>query len=167
MATVTAGTAIPVERPVVSAYTVPTESLESDGTHAWDKTTLVLVEVSAGGRRGLGYTYADPAAARLIDELLADVVRGRDAMAVPAAWEAMVRAVRNAGRAGIAAMAISAVDSALWDLKAKLLDMPLVTLLGPARESVPVCGSGGFTSYSIERLCQQLGGWAAEGMPRV
>jgi L-alanine-DL-glutamate epimerase-like enolase superfamily enzyme len=167
MATATAGAQVTVECLEVSAYTIPTDAPESDGTYEWDRTTLVLVEASAGGRSGLGYSYADTATARLIDELLADVVRGRDAMAVPAIWAAMTHAVRNLGRPGIASMAISAVDSALWDLKARLLDLPLVELLGQAHDSAPVYGSGGFTSYSIERLREQLIGWAAEGIPRV
>jgi L-alanine-DL-glutamate epimerase-like enolase superfamily enzyme len=88
-------------------------------------------------------------------------------MSVPAAWQAMVRAIRNLGRPGIASMAISAVDVALWDLKARLLDMPLVDLLGACRERVPIYGSGGFTSSTIEELERQLGGWAAAGIPRV
>jgi len=75
--------------------------------------------------------------------------------------------VRNAGRPGIGFCAISAVDQALWDLKARLLDIPLVVLLGAAHDGVPIYGSGGFTSYSDERLCEQLGGWAADGIPRV
>jgi hypothetical protein len=70
----------------VAACTVPTDWPEADGTIAWDKTTLVLVEAGAGGRTGIGYTYADRAAAHLVDELLAGVVRGRDAFAVPASW---------------------------------------------------------------------------------
>ncbi len=117
----------------------------------WEATTLVLVEVQAGGTTGLGYSYADTATARLVRDLLADVVRGRDAMAVAGSWSAMVAAIRNLGRPGIASMAISAVDAALWDLKARLLDLPLVTLLGAAKDVAPVYGSGGFTSYSIER----------------
>jgi L-alanine-DL-glutamate epimerase-like enolase superfamily enzyme len=64
-------------------------------------------------------------------------------------------------------MALSAVDTALWDLQARLLGQPLVTLLGAAHETVPVYGSGGFTSYSTARLQDQLGGWVAEGIPRV
>jgi L-alanine-DL-glutamate epimerase-like enolase superfamily enzyme len=75
--------------------------------------------------------------------------------------------VRNAGRPGIAFCAISAVDQALWDLKARLLDVPLVVLLGAAHDGVPIYGSGGFCSYSLERLREQLGGWAADGIPRV
>jgi L-alanine-DL-glutamate epimerase-like enolase superfamily enzyme len=151
----------------VLACTIPTDAPEADGTFAWNQTTLVLVEVEAGGKRGLGYSYADLATAQLIHETLADVVRCRDALAVPAAWRAMVAAIRNLGRPGVCSMAISAVDNALWDLKAKLLDVPLVSLLGAAHEAAPIYGSGGFTSYSIDRLQEQLGGWVEQGIGRV
>jgi L-alanine-DL-glutamate epimerase-like enolase superfamily enzyme len=162
-----AGAEAVIERVDVSAYTIPTDAPEADGTYAWKHTTLVVVEATAGGKRGLGYTYADTATARLIEELLADQVRGRDAMAVSAAWSAMVHAIRNLGRPGICSMAIAAVDACLWDLKARLLDLPLVTLLGAAHDRVPIYGSGGFTSYSLKQLQEQLGGWAAQGIPRV
>jgi L-alanine-DL-glutamate epimerase-like enolase superfamily enzyme len=157
----------PIERLEVAAYTVPTDMPESDGTLAWDSTTLVLVEATAGGVRGLGYTYADTATAQLIKDRLAAVVVGREAMAVPGTWTAMVAAIRNLGRPGIASMAIAAVDAALWDVKARLLDLPLVTLLGMVRDSVPVYGSGGFTSYTVAQLQDQYGGWVADGIPRV
>src|SRR3954468_18197945 len=121
---------IPIEAIEASAYRVPTDASESDGTYAWDRTILVLVETTAGGRTGVGYSYADVATARVVRDALADAVRGRDALDVPGAWEAMVASVRNLGRSGIASMAISAVDAALWDLKAKLLELPLVKLLG-------------------------------------
>jgi L-alanine-DL-glutamate epimerase-like enolase superfamily enzyme len=151
----------------VFAYTIPTDSPEADGTYAWDKTTLVLVEAAAGGKRGLGYSYADLPTAKLIEDSLADVIQGRDAFAVPAAWDAMVHAIRNLGRPGICSMAIAAVDVALWDLKARLLDLPLVTLLGAAHDIVPIYGSGGFTSYSDGQLRDQLSGWVEQGIPRV
>ena len=156
-----------IDRLDVSAYIIPTDFPESDGTLAWDRTTLVIVEATAGGRQGLGYTYADMATARLIKDLLAGVVLGRDAMAVSGAWAAMVHAIRNLGRPGIVSMAISAVDAALWDLKARLLNLPLVTVLGAVREGVPVYGSGGFTSYSNVQLQKQLAGWVADGIARV
>jgi L-alanine-DL-glutamate epimerase-like enolase superfamily enzyme len=158
---------VPIERLDVSAYTVPTDFPESDGTIKWDSTTLVVVEAAAGGKRSLGYSYADVATAKLIQELLTGIVVGRDAMSIPGTWFAMVHAIRNLGRPGICSMAISAVDSSLWDLKARLLDLPLVTLLGARRESAAVYGSGGFTSYSRAQLQKQLGGWVAEGIPRV
>jgi L-alanine-DL-glutamate epimerase-like enolase superfamily enzyme len=153
--------AVPIERVDVSAYTVPTDSPESDGTYTWDKTTIVIVEVHGGGKTGLGYTYADVSTAKLISSMLSNVVKGRDVMSVPACWMAMVESIRNLGRPGIASMAIAAVDAALWDLKARLLDLPLVTLLGASREAAPIYGSGGFTSYSQEQLQNQLGGWVA------
>jgi L-alanine-DL-glutamate epimerase-like enolase superfamily enzyme len=156
-----------IERIDVTAYKIPTDFPEADGTYAWDSTTLVLVEASAGGRTGLGYTYADTATACLVRDMLAAVVTGRDAMDIPGCWEAIVRAIRNLGRPGIASMAISAVDVALWDLKGQLLDSSLVVLLGAVRDAVPVYGSGGFTSYPIDRLQAQLGGWVAQGIPRV
>ncbi len=150
-----------------AAYKIPTDAPESDGTYAWNATTLVVVHATAGGKVGVGYTYADAATATLIRELLAGVVKGRDAFGIPGAWAAMVHSIRNLGRAGIASMAISAVDAALWDLKGKLLDLPVVTLLGAAREGAPIYGSGGFTSYDNKRLKEQLGGWVAAGIPRV
>jgi L-alanine-DL-glutamate epimerase-like enolase superfamily enzyme len=163
----TRDTTIPVEKIDVSAYKIPTDFPEADGTYAWDSTTLVVVEVTAGGTTGLGYTYADTATAQLIKDTLAAVVRGHNAMDVPGCWEAMVHKIRNLGRPGISSMAISAVDVALWDLKARLLDVSLVTLLGAVRGAVPVYGSGGFTSYPIDKLQKQLGGWVEQGIPRV
>ena len=156
-----------VDRVAVCAYTIPTDEPSSDGTLEWDSTTIVIAEVSAGGVVGLGYTYADVAAATLIDSKLAGVIEGRDPMAVEAIWRAMVDAIRNVGRPGVASMAIAAVDTALWDLKAKLLDLPLATLLGRFHDKVPLYGSGGFTSYSIERLQQQLAGWVEQGIGAV
>jgi L-alanine-DL-glutamate epimerase-like enolase superfamily enzyme len=163
----TRDTMIAVEKIDVSAYKIPTDFPEADGTYAWDSTTLVVVEVTAGGTTGLGYTYADTATAQLIKDTLAAVVKGHNAMDVPGCWEAMVHKIRNLGRPGISSMAISAVDVALWDLKARLLDVALVTLLGAVRDAVPVYGSGGFTTYSIEQLQKQLGGWVEQGIPRV
>lgn len=159
--------AVPIESLDVSTLTLRTDGPESDGTLAWDRTVMVLVEVRAGGRHGIGYTYADEATARVVADLLAYRVVGRSALDVPACHLEMERAIRNLGRDGVVAMAISAVDCALWDLKARLLDLPLCVLLGAAREEVAIYGSGGFTSYSIERLQSQLSHWVEMGIPRV
>jgi len=159
-----AATGAAVERVTARAFTVPTDAPERDGTAAWDSTTLVLAEVEAEGVVGIGYAYGEAVAAELIRSKLADVVSGLDATAVPAAWWAMRREVRNAGLPGVCATAISAVDIALWDLKGRLLGRSLAQLLGMARERVPVYGSGGFTSYSDERLQEQFAAWAREGV---
>ncbi len=160
-------TSTPIEKLAVSAYKIPTDQPESDGTIEWDSTTIVIVEAEAGGKLSLGYSYADEATARLIASQLREVVVGRDAMSPNGAFVAMVESIRNLGRPGICSMAISAVDTSLWDLQARLLDLPLVRLFGQVRNAMPLYGSGGFTSYSEENLQEQLGGWVEQGIPRV
>lgn len=159
--------ALRVESVEAAAYTVPTDQPEADGTFAWDSTTLVLVTVSGAGRHGLGWTYAPAAGVAVVEELLSAVVVGTDVMAVPATNQAMIRAVRNAGRPGLVSAAISAVDVALWDLKARVLGLPLHDLLGAARSEVPLYGSGGFTTYSRDRLTQQVEEWLDAGLVRM
>jgi L-alanine-DL-glutamate epimerase-like enolase superfamily enzyme len=156
-----------VERVSVSAYRIPTDRPESDGTARWDATTLVLVEIAAGGASGTGWSYASAAAGTLIEETLAPLVRGANALDTRALWTRMTGVVRNAGRPGIASYAIAAVDVALWDLRARLRDVALCDLMGSARETVPVYGSGGFTSYDERTLQAQLGGWAQAGFAAV
>jgi L-alanine-DL-glutamate epimerase-like enolase superfamily enzyme len=157
-------TEVGVERLDASAYEIPTDQHESDGTFEWDSTTIVVVEAHAGGETGLGYTYAPAAAGKLVEEKLAPEVEGADATAPAEIWETLGRALRNAGRPGIGAMALAAVDCALWDLNARLLGVALVDALPRAHDSVPLYGSGGFCSYSLERLREQLVGWTTEGL---
>ena len=156
-----------IEELVATPYAVPTDRPESDGTLEWDSTTIVVVEASAGGQRGLGYTYGHQAIAAVVDSTLTGVVEGMDALAPPRAWAAMQHEVRNIGRQGLVAMAISAVDIALWDLRAKLLGLSLADSLGRFREAIPAYGSGGFTSYSDAELAEQLRGWVERGCRRV
>jgi L-alanine-DL-glutamate epimerase-like enolase superfamily enzyme len=158
----------PIHSIEVSAYTVPTDAPEADGTLSWDSTTMVLVTARAGDTLGIGWTYGPTACATIVRETLSGIVVGRDAMDVAGAFDAMVKAIRNYGRPGAVGYAISAVDVALWDLKARLLDQPLFRLLGAVRTDVPVYGSGGFTSYGETQLREQLTHWALEQrIPRV
>lgn len=156
-----------VENLTVSVYRIPTDLPGGDATLTWGATTLVLVEAVAAGVTGLGFTYGSPATAPVVEHELADLVIGHDAFDVPAANDRMSRALRNAGRPGIAAGAVSAVDTALWDLKARLLGLPLLRLLGAARTEVAVYGSGGFTTYDDAQLVEQLRGWTDQGIDRV
>jgi L-alanine-DL-glutamate epimerase-like enolase superfamily enzyme len=153
-----------IDKVTASAYRIPTDGPEADGTLSWEATTLVVAEVAGGGKTGLGYSYADAAAASVIGDKLRAAICGIDAFDLPRAMQAMLRAVRNIGRPGLVATAISAVDIALWDLKGKLLAQPVVGLLGAARDAVPVYGSGGFTNYPNALLCAQLAGWVEAGM---
>jgi L-alanine-DL-glutamate epimerase-like enolase superfamily enzyme len=158
---------VPIGQIDVSAFTVPTDAPEADGTLDWDRTTIIVVHAHGGGKTGVGYTYADVTAASLIKRVLARCAAGRDAMDVEAVYAAMRRAVRNLGQQGLSATAISAVDIALWDLKARVLDVAMVGLLGAARDAVAIYGSGGFTSYTTARLEEQLAGWADAGIRAV
>ena len=156
-----------VERLEVSAYKVPTETPEADGTLTWNETTLVLVRAFGCDAVGLGYSFADVASANLIDGRLKRAVEGGNCLNIGEIWSAMLHAIRSLGRPGICSMAISAVDNALWDLKARLLHLSVLDLLGRAHPSIPAYGSGGFTSYSNLELRRQLGGWVEAGLADV
>jgi L-alanine-DL-glutamate epimerase-like enolase superfamily enzyme len=155
----------PVEDVRLGVFEIPTRSPESDGTLEWRKTTLVVVELVSAGLTGFGYTYANGATARVIHDHLVDVVQGRSCFEIEALWRDMFARLRNVGVAGIAAMAVSAVDSALWDLKAKHLGVSLVDLLGAVRNDLPIYGSGGFCSYSEPQLRQEFGRLVSNGNP--
>ncbi len=156
----------PVEQLTATGYEIPTDQPEGDGTLAWSKTTLIVAEAAGGGHRGLGYTYAGAACQPLIDGVLAGEAVGQPVLDVADSWQAMVRATRNLGRPGLVSCAVSAADTALWDLKGKLLDLPVCRLLGVVRDEVPVYGSGGFTTYDEAAARAQLERWAGEwGIP--
>ena len=159
-----------VERLETSVHEIPVDGpggVETDGTLEWDATTIVVVEAEADGATGIGYTYADAAAEALIESKLREPVLGSDPLAVGATWSRMSAELRNTGRPGLGFMALSAVDTALWDLQARLRYVPLVDALGRARDEAPVYGSGGFCNYPLERLQNQLSGWVSAGIPRV
>ncbi len=160
-------TRLTVESVEASAYTIPTDAPEADGTFAWTDTTLVLVQVNGDGHVGTGWTYGSRVTADLVKKTLAPVVAGHAYAAVEEAWQQQVRALRNIGRPGIGAMALSAVDCALWDLAARIADRPLHRLLGATRDSIPLYGSGGFTSYGRRQLADQIDGWLSQGIRRV
>ncbi len=150
------------------AYTIPTDRPEADGTLTWDATTVIVVTVADGDQQGLGWTYAGAGAVDVIKDQLASVVRGSDTTEIPRLAQQMAHACRNIGRPGVAACAISAVDIALWDLRARQLGLALTDLFGRARHSVPVYGSGGFTSYDDETTAAQLATWVDDwSIPRV
>ncbi len=158
---------VKIEQLQVSAYTIPTSSPEADGTLQWQSTTIVIVHLTAGNMTGMGYTYAHEAVAFFIQKKLKELVIGQNAFDIPGINLFLTRQIRNSGTTGIAMMAVSAIDNALWDLKAKLLALPLCTLLGAVRSSMLIYGSGGFTTYTKEQLQTQLGGWVTGGIGYV
>lgn len=159
-----------VEKLDVHAFTVPTDGpdgAEQDGTKTWSSTTMVMVVAHSGEHVGVGYTYGDVSTATFISSALSDAALGADATTPPRTWSQMVAAIRNAGRPGLGAMAVSAVDIALWDLAARLRDLPLFLALPTFHDRVPVYGSGGFTNYPATRLADQLGNWCEQGIKQV
>ena len=151
-----------VDSVTATAYRVPTDAPEADGTAAWDATTIVVVHARAGPITGTGWTYAPAATVANVEELLAPAVLHAPAHDVPGIWAEMVRSVRNATRAGLAGYAISAVDVALWDLKARHLGLPLADLFGVVDRDVRIYGSGGFTSYPDDHTVRQLTRWVRD-----
>ena len=151
----------------VSFYTIPTDAPESDGTFDWESTSMVLIQLESGSVTALGFTYADAGTAAVAAKLLKDVAVGSNPFRHAETLQAMLRHIRNLGETGIAMMAVSAIDNAIWDLRARLLGLPLVSLLGQVRTGIPVYGSGGFTCYTDKQLSDQLGGWAANGFSSV
>jgi L-alanine-DL-glutamate epimerase-like enolase superfamily enzyme len=162
--TTTITDSIRVQQLTTSAYKIPTATPEADGTSKWNQTTLVIVEVEAAGKIGIGYTYADASAAFLIAHSLKKLVTGKNIFDIPAITNSLINQVRNDGSCGIAMMAISAIDNALWDLEAKILEQPLCNLLGRVKDRMILYGSGGFTSYSDRETQKQFNDWEAQGI---
>jgi L-alanine-DL-glutamate epimerase-like enolase superfamily enzyme len=147
----------------VAAYTIRPTSWRPTGRSRGTPRRSVVVHARAGGERGLGYTYADVSTAKLIECNLGGVVQGLEALDPPAAWAAMVRAIRNLGRPGIASMAIAAVDLALWDLKCKAASPPVCKLLGMRTTASRSTGRAGSrpTRCAGSRSNSRCG-WSAE-----
>ncbi len=153
----------PITLITTAVYRFPTPEPEADGTLQWNATTAVTVTLQAGGKVGLGWTYSAGAAADVIHDVLAAAVEGRSAFDIPAGWVAMHRAGRNLGTKGLVMQALSAVDIAWWDLKARLLDVSLADLFGRCRQEIPVYGSGGFTTLTESELAKQVDWWRSVG----
>jgi L-alanine-DL-glutamate epimerase-like enolase superfamily enzyme len=157
-----------IERISAAAFEIPTETdSEADGTLEWDSTTTVVVEVTAGGETGIGFTYGPAAIALFVEKELVKTLAGQDATEVAGNWHRSISATRNSGNEGLKMMAVAAVDVALWDLKGRLFDAPLITLLDAHKTSVPAYGSGGFCNYTSVQLAEQLASWAEQGMRAV
>ncbi len=157
----------PITNIEASALAIPTDGPESDGTSTWSSTTIVIVRITAAGLTGLGYSYTDRSVAALITERFWSILMGQDAMGISALWNRMQAESRSMGVTGLISMAISAVDNALWDLKARLLSLPLVTLIGDVRERIPIYASGGSTSYDRKAMQAQLDGWIDKGIDQL
>ena len=119
------------------------------------------------GLQGLGLGGGAQAARAVIEGTLKPLLIGQDPLHIEKIWDDLFWAVRGVGRKGLAFCAISAVDVALWDLKAKFFEVPLYQLLGPYTEKVPIYGSGGWTHFNLDELLAEQTGYVDRGMKSV
>jgi L-alanine-DL-glutamate epimerase-like enolase superfamily enzyme len=125
---------------------------------------FVHIKTDAGAE-GLG--VGTPIAREIIERVFKPLLVGQDPLCIEKIWDDMFWRVRGYGRKGVAFCAISAVDIALWDLKARLFGVPLYRLLGPYTDRVPIYGSGGWTSYTEAELVREQMSYVERGIPRV
>lgn len=119
------------------------------------------------GIEGLGTSAGSRAVQAVVEDTLKGAIVGEDPFDIEKLWNLMFWHVRGVGRKGIAFCAISAVDIALWDLKAKALGLPLYKLLGPYTDSVPVYGSGGWTNFTETELVEEQLSYVERGFTKI
>ncbi|HBF37155.1 MAG TPA: mandelate racemase/muconate lactonizing enzyme family protein [Firmicutes bacterium] len=139
----------------------------ADSTRQVESVGYVIVRLTTDtGLTGIGLTYHEVGGEgirQLILKNLSTRVIGKDPFDTEAIWEDMINYMRGVGRKGLAFCALSAIDIALWDLKGKIVGLPLYKLLGGYRKKIPVYASGGWTSYTPDQLVAELQGMVADG----
>ncbi|HRW10517.1 MAG TPA: mandelate racemase/muconate lactonizing enzyme family protein [Caldilineaceae bacterium] len=135
--------------------------------YAPGRTQCFAHVITDQGIEGLGIGGGAHAARAVIERTLKPILVGQDPLHIEKLWNDMFWAIRGVGRKGLAFSALSAVDIALWDLKAKYFEVPLYQLLGPYTETVPIYGSGGWTHFTVDELVAEQMGYVARGMKAV
>lgn len=137
------------------------------GIHSIDAIHTLIVEVHGDGEVGTGYAFAFAAnevrAIAALAEDLAAVVACAEHRGVREHWRAMWDHLNFIGQAGPGAMAMAAIDTALWDLHARHSGLPLYRLLGASRQGVEVYAAGGWLSWSVEQVIEEARAFAAAG----
>lgn len=141
------------------------------GGQAVREREYCLVEITTtDGHQGhaLGFTRGANLAEPIVQQL-APILLQQEADEIERLWESMYLSVRLNGRQGLLMRALSLVDIALWDLKAKRLNAPLHRLLGGYRNSMPVMMAGGYYSETkgLPELCEEFSNYAAEGFQHL
>ena len=142
----------------VSIYYVSTEDCAGvgDSTLRYDKASMAIIELKTdAGLSGYGITIKDDIA-DLVKNRLKPILIGRDPLDIEDLWQEMFLQMRGAGRKGLCLVALSAVDIALWDLKGKILNLPLYKIFGGSKKFIPTYSSGGWTSYTMEELLNEM-----------
>ncbi|MCS6878268.1 MAG: mandelate racemase/muconate lactonizing enzyme family protein [Geminicoccaceae bacterium] len=157
----------------VACYAVPLPKPLSDATHGTMRAfELVVVWLrDRDGAEGTGYTYTvgtgGAAVAELVRRYLAPVLAGEDAERIEALWRKMWWTLHYGGRGGSVALAVSAVDIALWDLLARRLGRPLWRLLGGHDPAVPAYAGGIDLDLPLDELLRQTEENLAKGFRAI
>ncbi len=145
----------------------------SDSTHG-TITHFELITVrlhDSDGVEGVGYTYTvgagGAAVASLLRDYLPHVVIGAEAELIEAIWQRMWWQLHCGGRGGSVSLAVSAVDIALWDLKAKRAELPLYRLLGGFDPAVPCYAGGIDLDFTLDGLLKQTDDNLAKGFHAI
>jgi len=154
-------------------YHIPLPMALSDSTHGTIRAfELVTVRVrDADGAEGVGYTYTvgtgGAAVHALVARDLAPLLAGREAERIEELWQAMWWALHYGGRGGAQALAISAVDIALWDLRARRQTAPLWRVLGGFDPRVPCYAGGIDLDFPLDALLRQTDDNLARGFRAI
>jgi L-alanine-DL-glutamate epimerase-like enolase superfamily enzyme len=151
---------------------LPLKDPIADSTHTLKTIDWILVDVCGegglvGGSHMLTFDYGRELLRGIVDYELKDVVVGMDATLISSVWQACWNRVEYIGQAGVAAWGIGAIDIALWDLLGKSLNCPVFRLLGAHREQVPIYGSGGWLTYSMDQLLAEVTSYVHQGFTAV
>lgn len=150
-----------IEKVETGFYRVPLPVPLSDSTHG-TMTSFELITArvrDADGAEGMGYTYTTGhnggAVAHLLSREISELVAGEDADRIERLWQKVWWGLHYGGRGGPSVLALSALDVALWDLKARRAKLPLWRLLGGHDPAVP-CYAGGIDLHlSVDDLVKE------------
>ena len=136
-----------------------------------DRGILIVDVETAGGITGMGYLFhfrpGLKSIATFIEEVNVPRVKGKDATAVEAIWADLWTFTMTYGRGGIAVMAMSALDIALWDAVGKRATLRLHRLLGLYRSSLPIYGSGCFRGAGRDGMIEKALTYVKQGYKAI
>ena len=143
----------------------------ADSTRNVETIGFVIVEITTNdGLKGIGTTYHEVGGEAIREMVLKGIgpkILGRNPFETESIYEEIFHYMRGVGRKGLAFCAYSAIDIALWDIKAQMVGLPLYRLLGGSRTELPIYASGGWTSYTKDELVAEALDMVAKGYKQI
>jgi len=156
-----------VEKVEARTVVVPLERSARISRRPLNRRHYTLVRVHAsGGLIGIGFCLGGSPVTIFVRDVVAPGVLGQPIFDTERLWDELYyRSILN-GRRGGGLRALSIVDIALWDLKAKSVGLPLAQLLGVYQDPVPAYASGGYyfdDGDMVREVEEEAAGWAEAG----